>query len=105
MGERGVGPAGEHGGHPVAAAGELRAAYGVDGAVDAVQPATGRSVADSSCTEAKIPELPERDHAVLSVRKRRNLHIQRKLNTKRTRCGRNVLSLILHRYCSVPGRR
>ena len=88
----------------MAAAGEIGAAYGVDAAVDAVQPAAGRSVADSSCTEAKIPELSERDHAVLPVRERRNLHIQRKLNTKRTRCGRNVLSLILHRNSSVPGR-
>jgi hypothetical protein len=89
----------------MAAADELGAADGVDAAVDAVQPATGRAVLNGSCTEAELEQLAESHHAVLPVRERRNLHIQRKLNTKATTCVVNVLSLVLHRYCSVPGRR
>jgi hypothetical protein len=89
----------------VAAAAELRAADGVDGTVDAVQPAAGRAVLNGSCTEAELPQLSESHHTVLPIRERRNLHIQRKLNTKATTCVVNVLSLLLHRYCSVPGRR
>ena len=89
----------------MAAAGELRAADCVDAAVDAVQPTAGRAVLNGSCTEAELPQLPESHHAVLAVRERRNLHIQRKLNTKATTCVVNVLSLILHRNSSVPGRR
>jgi len=87
----------------VPAAGELRAADGVHGAVDAVQPATGRAVLNGSCTEAKRPQLSERHHPVLAVRERRNLHIQRKLNTKATTCVVNLLSFLLHRPRSVPG--
>jgi hypothetical protein len=42
---------------------------------------------------------------VLAVRQRRDLHIDRKLNTKATTYVVNVLSLARHRNGSVPGRR
>jgi hypothetical protein len=89
----------------VAAAGELGAADGVDRAVDAVEPATGGPVLNGSCTEAELPQLAEANHPVLPIRQNRDFDIDRKLNTKATTCVANVLSLILHRYGSVPGGR
>jgi hypothetical protein len=86
----------------VAAAGELRVADRIDAAVDAVEAAAGRAVLNGSCTEAKLAQLAEAHHAVLSRRDRRDLHVERKVNTKATTLVADVLSLVLHRYGSVP---
>jgi len=60
--------------------------------VEAVQPAAGGPVLNGSCTEAKLPQLAEADHSVLPGRQRRDLGIDRKLNTKATTCVVDVLS-------------
>jgi hypothetical protein len=97
-------PTRQNGGHPVPVAGELRVADGVDSTVDTVEAAPSGPVADRSGAEAKPPQLLEAHDAVLALRKRRDRRIQRKLNTRRTTCGRNVLSLVRHRPLSVPRR-
>ena len=77
----------------------------IDAAVDAVEAAAGGAVLNGSCTEAKLAQLAEGYHAVLSRRDRRDLDIERKVNTKATTFVDDVLSLVLHRYGSVSGRR
>ena len=60
---------GEYRSHPAAAGRNQRVAHRVDPDVNLVQPADGHSVADCIRTDAKLDELPVRDHAVLMLRK------------------------------------
>jgi len=89
----------------VAAAGELGAADGVDGAVDAVQAAGPCTLRHGALAQAEQLQLVKGDNPVLAVREGRDLHVDRKLNTLGDLWLPNVLSLVLHRNSSVPGRR
>ena len=62
---------GEDGRHPVALAGELPVAEGVNAAMDAVEAANG-PIADLAFAEAERGQLPARDHPVLPLRERRD---------------------------------
>ena len=72
---------------------------------NALQHTAGGAVLNGSCTETKLAQLAEAHDAVLSRRDRRDLHIERKINTKATTFVADVLTLVRHRSGSVPGRR
>jgi hypothetical protein len=60
----------EHGGHPLAAAGQLAAPDGVDTAEDAVKAAAAQALLDRLARVAARKELRPRDEVVLRPRER-----------------------------------